>query len=136
MSSETEIERYEFAFDRLARPLSLLGIRPDACYVLVTESRLEVRFGPWTVRTPLDNVEGAEVSGPFKSWKAVGVRLSLADRGLTFGSSIGQGVCIRFRRPVRGSEPTGRLRHPNLTVTVADAPTLARRLQDVVAARR
>ena len=30
----------------------LLGIRPDTCHALITASRLVVRFGPWTVRSP------------------------------------------------------------------------------------
>jgi hypothetical protein len=60
-----------------------------------------------------------EVTGPFAAWKVLGARLSLADRGLTFGTVPSAGVCVSFRDPVSGIEPTGRLRHPNLTVTVA-----------------
>jgi hypothetical protein len=137
MLSESAAERFEFAFDRrLARPLSVLGIRPDTCHLMLGSSRLEVRFGPWTVRTPLDNVAGAEITGPFSAWKVIGARMSVADRGLTFGTSTEQGVCIRFHRPVRGLEPTGLLRHPGLTLTVADPSTVARRLQEVSAAAR
>lgn len=89
---------------------------------------LDVRFGPWRVRTPMVNVRRAEVTGPFRFWTALGPRLSLVDRGLTFGTSTAAGVCIRFDRPVPGLDPFGRLRHPALTVTVADPAGLARAL--------
>ncbi|WP_217919972.1 hypothetical protein [Actinomadura sp. BRA 177] len=137
MPSDSTAERFEFAFDRrLARPLALLGIRPDTCRLLLTASWLEVRFGPWTVRTPLDNVAGAELTGPFKVWKVIGARMSMADRGLTFGTNTEQGVCIRFHQPVRGIEPSGVLRHPGLTLTIADPPTVAHRLREISAASR
>lgn len=137
MPSESTAERFEFAFDRrLARPLSLLGVRPDTCCLLLGPSSLEARFGPWTVRTSLDNIAGAEITGPFSVWKVYGARMSLADRGLTFGTSREQGICIRFHRPVRGIEPTGLLRHPGLTLTVADPAAVARRLREVSAAAR
>ncbi|MFG2084748.1 MULTISPECIES: hypothetical protein [unclassified Spirillospora] len=135
MPSEPNGERFGFAFDRpLPRPLRMLGIRPETCYLLITTSRLDVRFGRWSVRTALDNVAGAEVTGPFSAWKVLGVHLSAADRGLTFGTGTEQGVCIRFHRPVPGAEPTGLLRHPGLTLTLADSPAAARRLQEIASA--
>jgi hypothetical protein len=136
MTSDSTAERFAFAFDRrLARPLSLLGVRPGTCRLLLASPWLEVRFGPWTVRTTLDNVADAEITGPFSVWKVIGARVSMADRGLTFGTNTEQGVCIRFRQPVRGFEPTGLLRHPGLTVTVADPSTVAGRLRNLSAAR-
>ncbi|WP_199487747.1 hypothetical protein [Actinomadura spongiicola] len=137
MSSETDGERYEFAFDhRLLRPLALLGIRPSTCGLVIASDELLVRFGPWRVRTTLDNVAGAEVTGPYQAWKAIGVRVSWADRGLTFGTGTERGVCVRFHRPVPGAEPTGRLRHPGLTLTLADPSAVADRLQGAVSAPR
>ncbi len=52
--------------------------------------------------------------------KSVGVRLSMVDRGITFGTNGDRGVCIRFHRPVPAADPFGLLRHPATTVTVAD----------------
>jgi hypothetical protein len=78
------------------------------------------------VRTGLANVAGAEVTGPYAWPKVIGPpHLSFADRGLTFATNPEQGTCIRFRDPVPGIDPIGVLRHPSLTVTVADAPALA-----------
>lgn len=107
---------FAFRFDRAARPLlALLGVGPTTSGVSVDADRLEVRFGLGRVRTPSTNVVAAEESGPFRAWRALGPRLSLADRGLTFGTSVRGGVCVTFAEPVRG--PFG-LSHPSLTVTV------------------
>jgi hypothetical protein len=73
------------------------------------------------VQTPLSNIVEASISGPYALVKIAGPpRLSLVDRGLTFATNAQQGVCLRFRDPVSGIEPTGRVRHPGLTVTVDD----------------
>ncbi|MGW0808523.1 hypothetical protein [Nonomuraea sp. NPDC002799] len=126
MSRDGESQRFGFAFEDRYRPLlAVLGIRPDTCELVLTDELLRVRFGPWLVLSPRGNVAEAEVSGPYSPLKAIGVRISPADRGLTFGSSTEKGVCVRFRRPVSGSEPLGLLRHPALTVTVDDPAGLA-----------
>ncbi|MEQ0559985.1 hypothetical protein ABJI51_12940 [Amycolatopsis sp. NEAU-NG30] len=93
---------------------------------------LRVRFGPWLVETPLSNIAGAEATGPYRPWRALGVRLSLADHGLTFGTTWRRGVCLRFREPVRGLDPWGRLRHPGLTVTVSEPELVAAAINRVV----
>jgi hypothetical protein len=36
-----------------------------------------------------------------------------------------RGLCIIFREPIPGIEPTGILRHPAITLTVADCEGLA-----------
>ncbi|MCS7475607.1 hypothetical protein ACFFQW_26980 [Umezawaea endophytica] len=112
--------RFEFAFDRNPEVgLRLAGITRRNSAVVVDEQWFTARFGPWTVRTPLTNVVSASVGGPYRWWTAVGVRMSVSDRGLTFGSSTRSGVCLTFREPVRGIDPWGLIRHPGLTVTVA-----------------
>ncbi len=60
------------------------------------------------------------------SWpKVIGpAHLSLRDGGLTFASNPDAGVCISFHEPIPGIEPLGLLRHPSLTVTVADVAGL------------
>ena len=118
---------FDFSFDLLHRAFGLpLGITPRTAQVEVDDDRLVARFGLWRVSTPLTNVEGTETSGPYSPFKTVGpAHLSVADRGLTFATNSCRGLCIRFREPVPGIEPTGRLRHPGLTVTVADVEGLA-----------
>ncbi len=119
--------RFEFSFDSLHRAFGLpLGITPSTTSVEVDGGQIVARFGLWRLSTPLANVEGTEVSGPYSPLKTIGpAHLSLADRGLAFTTNARRGLCIRFREPVPGIEPTGRLRHPALTVTVADVDGLA-----------
>jgi hypothetical protein len=52
-------------------------------------------------------------------------RLSLADHGLTFGTTTTRGVCLQLRDPVPGIDPIGLIRHPNLTLTLADPQRFA-----------
>jgi hypothetical protein len=93
----------------------------------VGRQALDVRFGPWRVSTPLANVA---VTGPYAFWKTAGpARLAITDRGLTFASNGDRGVLISLHTPVRGLDPLGVLRHPELTVTVADVDRLAELLR-------
>jgi hypothetical protein len=111
------------------------GVTPFNARLVLRGDRLLARFGPWRLETPLANVAGAELTGPYRWPRIIGpAHLSLKDRGLTFASSAKAGVCIRFRRPVPGLEPLGVIRHPGLTVTVDDAPALVEALRH--AARR
>ena len=129
--------RFAFAFDPVYRMASMVfGVTPNRAWVQVDDDHLEARFGPWHVRTPLTNVVGTETSGPYKWFKTIGpAHLSFADHGLTFASNGDRGVCLRFAEPVRGIDPTGTLRHPGLTVTVADPEGLVRMLSGVSSAR-
>jgi hypothetical protein len=122
---------FGFAFDSKVAPLSFaLGVTPWTARVELVNGDLVAHFGPWTVRAALEDVEDATVTGPYTWAKVVGPpRISFADRGLTFATTTERGVCIRFRKPVRGSEPTGVLRHPSLTVTVEDPETLVEALE-------
>lgn len=119
--------RFPFSFDLLHRVVALpLGITPATAHVEVEGGRLEARLGLWRLSTPLSNVKATEVTGPYNPLKTIGpAHLSLVDHGLTFATNSSRGLCICFHEPVPGIEPTGRLRHPGLTVTVADVEGLA-----------
>jgi hypothetical protein len=71
------------------------------------------------------NLQEVRLTGPYRWHRAIGPRLSLADHGLTFGSTTARGVCLLFREPVPGIGPLGLIRHPNLTLTAADPERLA-----------
>jgi hypothetical protein len=115
------VAEFEFAFDpRFRWVLALVGVRPDSARVFLTSDRVVARFGPWVCDTPVANVAGVEVTGPYRWYTAIGARGSFVDRGLTFGTTPAGGVCVLFHEPVTGLEPFGRIRHPGLTVTVAD----------------
>ena len=70
------------------------------------------------------------LSPRYAFWKTAGpARLAITDRGLTFATNGDRGVLISFRTPVRGLDPLGVLRHPELTVTVAEVDRLAELLR-------
>jgi hypothetical protein len=106
-----------------------IGVRPDRDGVWLDDDLFVATFGPWRLSTPTSNVRGAHLGGPYSAWRAIGPRLSLADGGLTFGTATDRGVCVHFREPVPGIEPTGLLRHPTLTVTVAQPGMLVEALK-------
>lgn len=116
--------------------LRVLGVWSANSCVWADDRVLDIAYGPWRLTTPVDNVAFADVDGPYSAWRVIGARLSLADRGLTFGSSTKAGACIRFHRPVRGIEPTGLLLHPSVTVTVEQPHLLVRRLRRAIDLRR
>ena len=114
--------RFMPAYRWLARPF---GVTPESAWVDLGEEDFEARYGRWRVRTPLSNIAAAEASGPYSFLKTAGpARLAITDRGLTFASNGDRGVCITFDSPVRGIDRTGRIRHPELTVTVLDVDGL------------
>jgi hypothetical protein len=98
----------------------------------VGASTVDARFGPWRLSTPVANVTGVALTGPYTFWKTAGpARLAVTDRGLTFATNGDRGVLISFRAPVRGLDPLGVIHHPELTVTVADVD----RLVEILGAR-
>lgn len=127
----SDIERFSFAFARPYRAAARgFGITPETAWVDVGDRALEVQFGPWRLSTPLANTTGVAVTGPYAFWKTAGpARLAITDRGLTFATNNKRGVLISFRTPVRGLEPLGVIRHPELTVTVAQVDRLAKLLR-------
>jgi hypothetical protein len=105
------------------------GVRPSTCCVRLAAKRLAIEFGPWKAETALENILGVTLTGPFQFLKTAGPpHLSLSDRGITFATNGNRAVCLALRSPVPGIEPTGRLRHPGITVTVADPDGLAEAL--------
>lgn len=102
---------------------ALLGLGDDDGVYVGDDGSLRATFGRVRVVTTLDNVHHTQVTGPHRWYTAVGLRLSFADDGLTFGTSHRRGLCIEFidRVPkVIGFKP-----HSALWVSVADPEGLA-----------
>jgi hypothetical protein len=121
--------RFEFRFTRPYRLAALpFGITPRTTHVEVTDGsggELRVRFGPWSLRTPLSNVVSAQRTGPFAFPKTAGPpHLSFSDRGVSFATNGEDGVCVLLGEPVAGIDPTGRIKHPGVTMTVRDVDGL------------
>jgi hypothetical protein len=106
------------------------GVFPSTSDVVIHSGRLIAWFGPWRVESSLDNIVAVKITGPYSFVRTAGsARMSLADKGLTLATNGDRGVCVLFDVPVPGIEPTGRVRHPNLTMTVADCEGLAEALK-------
>ena len=123
------LERVEFEFDfhpRYRYLLIPLGVRPENSGVTVDEE-FHAKFGRWEIRTPISNITSYQTSGDYHWWKAIGIRGSLADHGLTFGSTTRRGLCVKFAEkiPALVAGPS----HPGLTVTVRDVEGLAAALE-------
>jgi hypothetical protein len=118
-------QRFPYAIDRWYLPLILpFGLKPKTDGVLLTDDGgFVATFGFFTIATPLTNITGAHITRNYRWWTAFGVRGSMADDGLSFGTNHAGGVCIHFADKV-----PSRLRksgHSALTVTVRDLDGLA-----------
>jgi hypothetical protein len=113
---------FRFEVDDGLRPWSrLFLVHPELASVRVEDGWLSAWMGRWSIATPVTNIAEVTMTGPYRWWKVAGpAHVSVADRGLTLATATGRGVCVSFVEPVRGFEPTGTVRHPALTVTVAD----------------
>jgi hypothetical protein len=116
------MQRFDFRFAptyRLAaRPF---GITPERAWVQVDDEHLDANYGPWRLHTTLANVSRVAITGPYRLYRTAGpARLGITDGGLTFASNGDRGVLITFRKPVPAIDPLRLIRHPELTVTVAD----------------
>jgi hypothetical protein len=113
-------ETFRYAVDkRFVLMWGPFGLRPSKDGVTLTDDgRFVASFGFVHFETPLDNVVAAHVTIGYRWWTAVGVRGSLVDDGLTFGTNAAGGVCVHFGDKVPSRiRPSG---HSALTVTVAD----------------
>lgn len=102
------------------------GVTRGRAWVELGGGRLRARFGPWRLETPLANLAEYRITGPYRWWRAIGLRRSVGNRDLTFGSSTDGGVCVCFREDV----PFTLIRVPALTVTVDDVEAFARALNE------
>jgi hypothetical protein len=121
-------EFFAYAVDKRLAPFWLpAGLRPSTDGVTLTdEGTFRATFGFMRLETPLSNIDDAHVTRNYRWWTAAGVRRSLVDDGLTFGTNANAGVCVHFREPV--PSPMRRKGHSAITVTVADVDGLVHRL--------
>lgn len=120
------IDQHDFRWSTIYRVAAApFGVLPRNSFVRIGDDELGIRFGPWSMRTPLANVSHTEVTDGYSLVKTAGpAHLSLEDKGVTFATNRGPGLCVCFHEPVRALDPFGRLRHPAATVTVADVDRL------------
>ena len=114
--------KFAFRFDPLTGAANYaVGVVPSRTWVEVGESELTVRFGPWTLQTPLANVESAELTDTFSMVDvAAPPHASLLSSEVTFASSTEPGARVCFRDAVPGVLPVSLVRHKSVRLTVSD----------------
>jgi hypothetical protein len=105
--------------------LRLFGVREGNAYVDLGDT-VDARFGFYRLTTPIDNLASWRIEGPWLWITAIGVRMSIRHRDLTFGGSPHGGVRLNFRSRVR----LGPLAIPALYVTVDDLDGFAAALAE------
>ncbi len=124
VTTMADAEIFPYRLDnRWIAMFKVLGVSDRDGVRLTDDDLLIATYGRLRVETPLANVRHTAVSGPHRWWTAVGIRLSFADDGLTFGTNHERGLCIEFVEPV--TRVVGLRKHSSLWVSVADPEALA-----------
>lgn len=120
------MQRFDFRFALAYRIAATpFGITPERAWVQIDDEHLLASYGPWRLRTTLANLSRVAITGPYRFYRTAGpARLGITDGGLTFASNGERGVLISFRERVPAIDPLRLIRHPELTVTVADVQGL------------
>ncbi len=100
-----------------------LGVTDDDAVELTDDGMLVATFGRVSLHTPIGNIDHTLVTGPHRWYTAVGLRLSFADDGLTFGTNHHKGLCIAFTERI--PKVIGFKDHSALWVSVAEPDALA-----------
>lgn len=95
--------------------LRIFGVRPENAFVELGET-LDAHFGWSHISTPVSNCTRWSIEGPWSPITALGVRMSVRHRDITFGGTPRGGVRVDFREPVR----YWRFHPPALYLTVQD----------------
>lgn len=111
----------------------LLGVRAADGVTVSAKGELIATYGRFKVSTRLDNIDHTVVTGPHRWYTAVGLRLSLTDDGITFGTNHRKGLSIAFVKKV--PRVIGLRKHSTLWVSVADPEGLAKAIGKQVAPR-
>lgn len=123
-SSSPKTKRFPYRLDKRWRALFFtLGVGDDDGVTITAAGELVATYGRWRVKTPLANIDHTLVTGPHRWYTAVGLRLSLADDGLTFGTNHRKGLSIAFVKRI--PKIVGFRDHSTLWVSVADPEGLA-----------
>jgi hypothetical protein len=101
---------------RRSRPLlRLFGVRGDNAYVDLGDD-VDVRFGFFHVTTPVSNLAGWRIEGPWHWITAIGVRNGIRHGDVAFDGTHTGGVRMDLRQPIR----FGPLRRDAIYVSVDD----------------
>jgi len=79
----------------------LFGATPETAWAAVDDDTVSARFGRFSFTTPLANVAGWRIEGPWLWITAIGVRMSIRHRDVSFAGSPRGGVRLNFRQPIK-----------------------------------
>ena len=105
-----------------------LGVDDKDGVTITGKGELIATFGRFKVKTTVANVDHTLVTGPHRWYTAVGLRLSFADDGLTFGTNHRKGLSIAFVAKI--PKVVGFKKHSTLWVSVADPDGLAAAIEE------
>ena len=116
-------QRFPIRLGRRSRPfLRIFGVRGvKNAYAELDGDDLVTRFGFGEVRVPIANISHWRIEGPWRWITAIGIRMSVRHRDLSFAGSPRGGVRLDFRDRVR----FGLFRIPALYLGVEDLEGLA-----------
>jgi hypothetical protein len=121
-----DARRFTFRIGRRSVPLLwLFGVRADRAWVVIDDERVAARFGYGTISVPLSNITRWRIEGPWRWITAIGIRMSIRDRDLSFAGSPRGGVRLDLREPLRW----GPLRPPAIYLGVEDLEGFAAELE-------
>jgi len=119
-----EPARFPIRIGRRSRPIvRLFTATPATAYADVGED-LEIRFGRFRIRTPVHNIAGYRIEGPFTWIRAIGVRRSFLGGDVSFCGSKHGAVRINLKEPV----PWGPFKVPAVWAGADDLEGLAAEL--------
>ena len=118
MTAPVGVRRFPIRIGRRSRALLRLifGVRPDNAHVDLGDD-LDARFGYGRLRTPVTNIGGWRIEGPWLWITAIGIRRGIRDGVFAFDGVHTGGVRIDFRERV---PLLGLFKTPALYVTVED----------------
>jgi hypothetical protein len=79
----------------------LFGVTAETAWAAVDDETVSARFGRFSFSTPLANVAGYRIEGPWLWVTAIGVRRSFRHGDVSFAGSPHGGVRIDVREPVK-----------------------------------
>jgi hypothetical protein len=78
----------------------LFGATPATAWAAIDDDAVSARFGRFSFSTPLANVERYRIEGPWRWITAIGVRMSIRHRDISFAGSPHGGLRLDFRERI------------------------------------
>jgi hypothetical protein len=77
------------------------GVTPEKAWAEIADGVVRVRFGRSELAVPIAKVARWRIEGPWRWITAIGIRMSIRHRDISFAGSPRGGVRLDFRAPVK-----------------------------------